>query len=339
MTIPPEKDQLCNGSFFPVSSSTSTLFVASASREPLPRKSEQRRVEGEKIRSRLNSPPPQSAMSSDEIASNSIHPHKSFVDKQSRQSLEVPPEVEHLHLSRRVQRYPSQINLGDIPMHDAAVSEWLDTIARDAFLPRSYWSSDSVPSSHPSSDPSSDSASTSPKVAEPDVQSLYQPPESDRHGLRSSESRGHSPQSPGYGASNIRPSTGASTSRALSSSPIKKIPSSPVKKVMRTSPKAKNVGRLQGKKKHRRIAVVRPLSKLRQYKPTARKAKALQRRVLISCSTSDRPSQQPIFRCPICSLQLPLLSAIKHHIRSDHPNYYNQHFDHRLGPETSSSEG
>ncbi|KAI9616972.1 hypothetical protein H4Q26_010609 [Puccinia striiformis f. sp. tritici PST-130] len=236
-------------------------------------------------------------MSSDELPSNSIHPHKSFVDKQSRQSLEVPPEVEHLHLSRRVQGTPRK-------------STWATSRCTMLRSPSGSTLSARVPSSHPSSDPSSDSASTSPKLQS---------------------------QTPGYGASNIRPSTGASTSRALPSSPIKNIPSSPVKKVMRTSPKAKNVGRLQGKKKHRRIAVVRPLSKLRQYKPTARKAKALQRRVLISCSISNRPSQQPIFRCPICSLQLPLLSAIKHHIRSDHPNYYNQHFDHRLGPETSSS--
>ncbi|KAH9460319.1 hypothetical protein Pst134EB_008498 [Puccinia striiformis f. sp. tritici] len=276
-----------------------------------------------------------SAMASDELPSSPLDPHNPLASQQSRdayltarrrETLELPAGVEHLHLPPREQIYPAEINLSDIPLSVAMrrepnttpIGRWLQAVEPmsptndPALRPASHWSSDSEPTTL------SDSNSWISKLHEKAAHNF----EFNRRDLSSPE--GISPTNPGYRAAGIQPFAGSSSSRPF--------PASPSKRPMKTSPNEKSTGRLQGKKKHvpppiltnRRIAVVIPLSKLRQGKPTTRKGKvSSQKAVLAPSGSALRPCNQPIFCCPICGFRLPLLTAINQHIRDNHPRAYN----------------
>ncbi|KNF01349.1 hypothetical protein PSTG_05449 [Puccinia striiformis f. sp. tritici PST-78] len=274
-------------------------------------------------------------MASDELPSSPLDPHNPLASQQSRdayltarrrETLELPAGVEHLHLPPREQIYPAEINLSDIPLSVAMrrepnttpIGRWLQAVEPmsptndPALRPASHWSSDSEPTTL------SDSNSWISKLHEKAAHNF----EFNRRDLSSPE--GISPTNPGYRAAGIQPFAGSSSSRPF--------PASPSKRPMKTSPNEKSTGRLQGKKKHvpppiltnRRIAVVIPLSKLRQGKPTTRKGKvSSQKAVLAPSGSALRPCNQPIFCCPICGFRLPLLTAINQHIRDNHPRAYN----------------
>ncbi|KNZ44137.1 hypothetical protein VP01_947g4 [Puccinia sorghi] len=46
----------------------------------------------------------------------------------------------------------------------------------------------------------------------------------------------------------------------------------------------------------------------------------------VSLATDADTPERP-FVCPRCPLQLPVLEAIKHHVRTDHPNLYDPNLD------------
>ncbi|KAH9460318.1 hypothetical protein MJO28_004011 [Puccinia striiformis f. sp. tritici] len=289
-------------------------------------------------------------MAFDESPSSPLDPHNPLASQQSRDAyltarrrdtLEVPSGVEHLQLPPREREYPSEINLSDIPLSVAMrrepnttpIGRWLQAVEPmspthdPALRPVSHWSSDSEPTTY------SDSTSWISQLPERAAHNF----EFNRRDLSSPE--GISPTNPGYRADDVQPLAGPSNSHAF--------PASPSKKPTKMSPNEKSVRRLQGKKKHvpppiltqRRIAVVIPLSKLLQCKPTARKGMtSSQKPVLAPSGSAPRPRNQPIFCCPICGFRLPLLTAITQHIRDNHPRAYNSTNGHSNGPENESSE-
>ncbi|PLW55262.1 hypothetical protein PCANC_10528 [Puccinia coronata f. sp. avenae] len=283
-------------------------------------------------------------MSSQQLPSNPsspIDPHNPLADQESRDAylntrrqeqadeLEAPADGGPIRLSTRLRRYPSQIQLRDIPIPAATipepaatpVSQWLRTVvpvtprSDQAFAPRSYWSSESDPSSHSTSVSSSLPPSRN-------SNSLFQTLEFNRRGLHSPE--GISPTNPGY------PVTGPSTSSAV------RPPGSPAKK---PSP-LKGFNRLHGKKKHlsplsiprprQIVAVVIPKTRVR---PSKNKRQVGSSRTQLALpSSSIRPRDPPVFTCPICSLKLPLLNPLKEHIRLCHPDQYDSALERPKGP-------
>ncbi|KAA1139324.1 hypothetical protein PGTUg99_037755 [Puccinia graminis f. sp. tritici] len=297
-------------------------------------------------------------MSADKFSSSPLNPHDRSTDQQSREAYtnarrqptpEIPEGSQHLHSATREQTSPAQLTLSNITLQGATsheapltpISRWLRNVEpvspRLALRTISYWS--------PDSDVSMDTTSIS-SVMTRDEQSPAQNCGLRRQGPCFSE--GIRPTNPGYRPAEIQPTAGpsnatmgspspahnsASHRSVLSSSPAKKstsdapmLSSSPAKKCTKSNAKGKAPGRAEGKKKHgastanapRRAAVAIPMSRLRSGKTPACKLKVLPPPT--RCSLRIRPSQPPIYCCPICGFECPLLSGIKQHVKDTHPH-------------------
>ncbi|POW19818.1 hypothetical protein PSHT_04201 [Puccinia striiformis] len=50
------------------------------------------------------------------------------------------------------------------------------------------------------------------------------------------------------------------------------------------------------------------------------------------------PSPQGLIRCPICPVELPVLDAIKNHVREDHPQQFDPNLDKKPDPQTDPAQ-
>ncbi|KNZ44141.1 uncharacterized protein VP01_947g8 [Puccinia sorghi] len=234
--------------------------------------------------------------------------------------LEAPSPQQPLRLTTRLRRYPLQIKLSDIstdhvPIDDQAATtpmgQWLPRVeagppgSRESPRPVSHWSSDS--------DPSSDSVCTSSAVVpEEAAERLAQNLALNRHGLQLPE--GISPTNPGFPPDGLGPLVASPRTAVSMDTP------SPVKRP------ATAARRQHGKRQKplpplaipsQRVAVVVPRTRLRP----AKTLRPISDPVLAHPGRSPRPRQPPLFSCPLCNLQLPLLASIKSHIALRHPTH------------------
>ncbi|OAV92794.1 hypothetical protein PTTG_04946 [Puccinia triticina 1-1 BBBD Race 1] len=274
-------------------------------------------------------------MASDSLPPSPIDPHHPLsnlqrqhanLNHQIQQALGASSGAEKINRVRHMPAFPSQLHLSDIPIRDAPsfdqpltpISLWLQTVepvtprSHQAYGAASYWSSDS--------DISIESESVYSTCADRDNESPIQTLKTfdfNRRGDYSPD--GISPTNPGYRAADVQPVPGPSTTRPLP-------PVAP------------------GKKKHCasahipcRVAVVIPITKLRPAKLAAKKPQASPHRPSAS-SLPLRPYEQPIYCCPVCGYQLPLLSAMRHHLSQAHPHHYISSLDRQEGSQPSPAD-